>query len=163
MRFLAVIAVALGILSGCASSPKFDTTGVDKTLQPKAAATNPSSSTGRRVQWGGVIVATRNLREQTQLEVLGYPLDRAGEPDTGAIPQGRFLLLQQGYLEPVDYAAGRRVTAVGTIARVEQGRVGEADYQYPVVNATQMHLWPRETPYQQRDSNVHFGIGVILH
>ena len=163
MRCFAIAAVVLWFLSGCASSPKFDTTGVDKTLQPNTAASSPASSIGRRVQWGGVIVATRNLREQTQLEVLGYPLDRAGEPDTSGSPQGRFLLLQQGYLEPVDYAAGRRLTAVGTIARVEQGRVGEADYQYPVVNATQVHLWPRETPYQRRDSNVHFGIGVILH
>lgn len=150
-------------LSACASGPTFDTAGVDATLTPRAAAASSSASTGRRVQWGGVIVATRNLREQTQIEVLAYPLERDGEPDTRGAPLGRFLLLQQGYLEPVDYAAGRQVTAVGTIARIEKGRVGEADYLYPVVNASQLHLWPKQEPYQRRDPNVHFGIGVILH
>ena len=116
------------------------------------------------MQWGGVIVAIRNLPQRTQLEVLSYPLDRTGEPDQSATPQGRFLLIQPGYLEPVDYAAGRLITTVGAVDRIEHGQVGEADYTYPVVDAAQLHLWPKETPYYpQRDSNVHFGIGVIVH
>lgn len=162
MHIPTLITLSFLLLAGCASTPKFDTAGVDKSVTPRAA-TSGASSAGTRVQWGGVIVATRNLRDQTQLEVLGYPLDRAGEPDTRATPQGRFLLLQEGYLEPVDYAPGRSVTAVGSISRIEQGRVGEAEYQYPVLQAAQLHLWPKEVPYQRRDSNVHFGIGVILH
>lgn len=155
--------LAASLLGGCASAPKFDTSGVDSSVTPRTALAEASDAIGRRVQWGGVIVATRNLPQQTQLEVLGYPLDRSGEPDRSAAPQGRFLILQSGYLEPVDYAAGRAVTVVGTVARIEQGKVGEAEYRYPVVEASQLHLWPKETVYPRRDSNVHFGIGVILH
>ncbi len=164
MRKLAALTVCLLALAGCATTPRFDTAGVDKSLTPRSAVAIAPSSIGQRIQWGGVIVKTRNLRQQTQLEVLAYPLDSDGEPDQAAAPQGRFLLSQQGYLEPVDYAAGRLLTTVGTIARVEHGQVGEADYKYPVVEAAQVHLWPKQTPYPQRgDSNVHFGIGVILH
>lgn len=163
MRLFVLLALTLGLLAGCASTPKFDTTGVDRALTPRAVVDGAAYSPSRRVLWGGVIVATRNLRDQTQLEVLAYPLERDGEPDVAASPQGRFLLLRDGYLEPVDYAPGRQVTGVGTVAGVEKGKVGEADYLYPVMKAEQMYLWPKEQPYQQRNPNVHFGIGVILH
>lgn len=163
VRIPVLLLLFAGLLASCASTPKFDTTGVDRSVTPSSAVGGDRRAVGTRVQWGGVIVATRNLRQRTQLEVLAYPLDRAGEPDPSATPQGRFLLLEDGYLEPVDYAPGRTITAVGTITDVEQGQVGEAEYRYPVVDASQLHLWPKETPYRRRDSNVHFGIGVILH
>lgn len=162
MRSFLTVILLLGLLAGCAATPKFDTAGVDRELTPSAAAREQARSVGARVQWGGVIVATRNLRARTQLEVLAYPLERSGEPDTSAAPQGRFLLLEDGYLEPVDYAPGRAVTAVGRIGGIERGQVGEAEYRYPVVDAGQLHLWPKQTPYPQRNPNVHFGIGVIL-
>lgn len=158
------VLLLLGLLSACASTPKFDTTGVDASLTPAMAVSRDDTAVGRKVQWGGVIVATRNLRQRTQLEVLSYPLDRSGEPDTAGSPRGRFLLLQEGYLEPVDYAPGRNVTAVGSISEIELGKVGEAEYRYPVLHASQLHLWPKADPYQEPRprSNVHFGIGVIL-
>lgn len=160
-RVLMVVLFAL--LSACASTPKFDTTGVDRSLTPSGAVSGIDTAVGRRVQWGGVIVATRNLRDRTQLEVLSYPLERAGEPDTTAQPHGRFLLIRDGYLEPVDYAPGRTVTAVGAITEIELGTVGEAEYRYPVLNASQLHLWSKPTEYRNPRSNVQFGIGVILH
>lgn len=163
VRNLILLSVIVGLLSSCASAPKFDTAGVDRGLTPGAAADRGANVVGTRIQWGGVIVATRNLPQSTQLEVLAYPLERNGEPDTTGTPRGRFLLVEDGYLEPVDYAPGRAVTAVGTVTGVEQGRVGEADYRYPVVDAAQLHLWPKQAPYRRRDPNVHFGIGVILH
>jgi outer membrane lipoprotein len=114
----------------------------------------------RRVQWGGTIVGTTNLRDATQIEVLGYPLEESGRPDTARGALRRFLVLYNGYLESVDYAPGRLLTAVGSITKAREGKVGGSDYLYPVVAAEQIYLWPSERYYDYRQPVFHFGIGV---
>jgi len=105
----------------------------------------------------------RNLEQGTRLEVLSYPLDSRGRPEQDASPKGRFLLQREGYLEPVDYAPGRLITAVGAVTGVEEGKVGDAPYRYPLMQAEQLHLWPKPESYRRQTPQVHFGIGVILH
>jgi len=148
----------LFLLTACASGPSFNTLNVDPLLTPQKVTTNPQPATGRRVQWGGTIVSTANLKSSTQIEVLAYPLDSNGRPDTDGTAQGRFILERSGYLEPASYASGRQVTVVGTLAGTRNGRVGEADYVYPVVTATQLHLWPVERGFG--GNSTIFGIGV---
>jgi len=154
----------LGIaLAACATGPNLDTTGVDPTVTPARAATDINAARNQRVQWGGVIVQTRNLKDITQLEVLGYPVDSKGRPQRNQAPQHRFLALHSGYLETADYAPGRMVTVVGTVTGTEEGKVGEARYVYPAVNAEQIYLWPRESDYSGRsDPTFHIGVGVIF-
>lgn len=155
--------LALLLVTGCATGPTFDTTGVDRTLTPARAAADIDKVRDQRVLWGGVIVASRNLKDQTQLEVLGYPLNRSGKPDRDDPPQHRFLVVKPGYLETADYAEGRMVSAVGTVARTEDGKVGEARYVYPVLTATEIHLWPRESGYaRSNEPRINFGVGVIF-
>lgn len=151
------------LLAACASTPPFDTSGVDATLTPDRAVTNADASRGRRVAWGGVVINTRNLEDTTEIEVLGYPLESSGRPDTGAKPQHRFLIMRSGYLESADYRGGRLVSAVGVVTGIRHGLVGEAPYVYPVMRAEKLYLWPIDTG--RRGSNVHFGIGigVIVH
>lgn len=156
---LSIVALAL---SGCASAPKFDLTDVNRELTPARAAANIDAVRNQRVLWGGVIVASRNLKDATQLEVLGYPLGRDGKPKRDDAPQHRFLITQSGYLETADYAEGRLVSAVGTVTGTEEGKVGEARYVYPVLNAAQLHLWPRETYSRPSEPQIHFGVGVIF-
>ena len=151
------------LLAACASAPKFETAGVDTALTPRQAVTLGEAAVGRRVQWGGAVVAVDNLENRTRLEVLAYPLDSRGRAQRDGAPYGRFLLVRDGYLEPVDYAPGRLVTAVGTITGIEEGQVGAAPYRYPVLEAEQLHLWPQEQEYRRSNPQVHFGIGVILH
>lgn len=140
------------LLSACASSPAFNTTGVDRSLTPREAASRGQSATGKSVQWGGVILSTTNLKDSTQVETLAYPLDADARPQTDSTPLGRFIFEQSGYLEPASYAEGRQITVVGTLTGTRAGQVGESDYNYPVITARQLHLWP---PGQGRD-----GVGV---
>lgn len=155
---------AFTLLTACASAPPIDMAGADAALTPKQALANIDAARGRRVAWGGVIVNTRNLKETTEIEVLGYPLDKSGRPEIGDAAQARFLLEQAGYLEAADYGAGRLVSAVGTVTGTRQGLVGEAPYTYVVLQVDQLHLWPANEA-GRTDSNVHFGIGigVIIH
>jgi len=149
------------LLSACAGLPKtLDPTGVDRWLTPGRAIDDIEAARNTRVLWGGVIIQANNLKDHTQLEVLAYPLDARGRPNTDAEAGERFLLVRPGYLETADYAPGRVLSATGTILELREGRVGEARYRYPVMRAEQVHLWPK---YGRQKTQTHFGIGVIIH
>lgn len=149
------------LLSACAATPEFDTRGADLATTPQQAASASEAQTGSRHLWGGIIIASSNLKEATQLEILAYPLDNKQKPDGNKAPLGRFLAREAGYLETAIYAPGRAVTVLGTLREIQHGRIGEAEYSYPVLQIDQLHLWPR--PGEAGDTQIHFGIGVMLH
>ncbi|WP_028492189.1 Slp family lipoprotein [Thioalkalivibrio sp. ALE19] len=142
----ALLAALLALaLAGCAATP----------LEPRAVTAERLPQTDQ--MWGGVIAEVDHGPETTVLEVLAYPL-RGQEPRTGAASQGRFRVVVDGFLDPVDYRPGRRVTATGPVTAVETGRIGEAEYRFPVLEARQLHLWPAGTP--AAPGRVNFGIGI---
>ncbi|MCG6899489.1 MAG: Slp family lipoprotein [Gammaproteobacteria bacterium] len=130
------------LLNACASGPAFNTGGVDRSLTPREVASQPLPAMGRNVLWGGVIIRTRNLKDSTQIEMLAYPLDASERPQPSGTPLGRFILEQRGYLEPASYTEGRQLTVVGTVSGTRAAQIGESDYNYPVITARQLHLWP---------------------
>ena len=158
---LFILLAALLALTGCATTPAMDTRGVNYSLTPVLAASDMQAARGTWVQWGGMIVSSRNLAHATQLIILAYPLDSSGEPKPDAGPLGRFVALWSGYLETVDYAPGRWVTVVGTVSGTHAGSVGQASYLYPVVDANQLHLWPKRWE-RNTGSSVNFGVGVFI-
>jgi outer membrane lipoprotein len=157
---LLVVLPAL-LLNACASTPAptFDTIGVDPFLTPQSVAASPQAATGRSVQWGGTIIGITNLQERTRIEVLAYPLDRDAKPQGDSNPLGRFFLEQSGFLDPATYKQGRLVSVVGTITGTLSAKVGDANYDHPLVEARQTYLWPEDTGYGS-GSGVTFGIGV---
>ena len=126
---------------------------------PQTIVTESPTVSERSALWGGVILSTRNLENRTQIEVLAYPLNNSQMPERERDPQGRFILEYYGFLEPTAYAEGRLITSTGKVARTVKGKVGGADYTYPVLEATNIHLWERDSENSGL-SNVHFGIGV---
>lgn len=149
------------VLFGCATQPAFDTSLVNKTITPTLASTDFSNVNGAQILWGGVIIAANNLQDATQIEILGYPLHNDQSPNTNKGPIGRFLAINPGYVETIDYAQGRLITVAGQLSELKEGHIGEAIYNYPVVKVTKIHLWPKSnvvTPEPQ----FRFGIGVIL-
>lgn len=154
-RFFTLCA-GCALMLGCATSLDIGKATIDVTPQQ---ATHDTTVQGRVVAWGGVIVGTVNMADKTRLEVLAYPLDSHNRPQVDAKPVGRFLALYPGFLEPVNFAAGRQVTAVGTIGGTQPGTVGEARYLYPTLEASRVHLWP--TPeHEASQPQFHFGVGI---
>lgn len=147
-------------LVGCATTRPFNSEGVDMNLTPKRAAIDGETFKGKTVMWGGVIIATTNLKDSTQMEILAYPLDSYQRPMGEDQALGRFLAIKPGYLETTDYAQGRHITVKGTLGATRTGRVGESEYVYPVVNISQQHLWPQDGEYVE--PRVRFGIGVMI-
>ncbi len=153
--------VVTGLLLAACSGARLDSSGVDRALTPQDAQARSNAAIGRRVLWAGTIVHASNLKQSTQLEVLAYPPAYDQRPDTSAPALGRFLLEQPGYLETADYAAGRQISVVGRIAAPRNGRIGEREYTYPVLQAEQLHLW--EAAGAGGRTQFHFGIGAVFH
>lgn len=144
------------VLAACASGPLEAPDDPAEQVAPRAVSGDNLPS-GEQV-WGGVIAHVDNRAEATFIEVVSYPLSRQ-EPQTRQSTTGRFRLRVEGFADPVDYRAGRRITGVGTVTGVEDGRIGELDYVFPVLDAHSVHLWPeREPPHSS--SGVRFGIGI---
>jgi len=148
------------LMISCASSPKFDTTDVAKSLTPQQVIAEPANSMGKVILWGGTILGTRNLENSTQIEMLGYPLDSSYHPLQEKKPLGRFIISHSGYLEPTSYEQGKALTVLGTVSTSQSGKIGKSNYTYPVINAKQIHLWSAND--QRSNTSFHIGIGVRL-
>jgi len=148
------------LLAACASGPGISTDGVNETVTPSQASVETDVLRGDQVLWGGMIINSTNLKNSTRLEVLSYPLDSSQRPETSAQPTGRFLAMEKGYLETVDYGQGRLVTIKGALNETQDGAIGDADYTYPVIQADQIYLWAEESDAARRDSGINFGFGI---
>ena len=157
MRFLYFF-LPLLFLAACQSNPVAPTKGP---VPAQLSASADPLVKGQTFTWGGSVISIRNLQDHTLLEVMAYPLDTEGRPRTDLKSQGRFLAHYDGFLEPAEYPVGRLVTVTGPMLGYKDGKVGQADYRYPVLRADQIRSW------QQRSSSswnsrpaVSVGVGV---
>lgn len=152
-----LLSIVTLLLIGCATVSKLDVSRVNSLAMPNEVARQSDGAVGKTVQWGGEIIAASNRQDSTEVQVLAYPLYGDGSPNRELDATGRFLLVYRGYLEPLDYAAGRQMTAVGTVSELRADAVGQAGYRLPVIQAEQLYLWPK---HHRNTSNTLFGIGI---
>ena len=161
MKRLSLLLSSLALLGACANNPPvLDTDNANMEVTPLDAGKDLAAAGESPLVWGGVIVDAANLEKQTQLEILSYPLTKSLRPDTSRSPTGRFLIRHDGYLETIDYAPGRKLTAVGEVKHLQNQMVGEASYDFPVMQDRQIHLWSEQDELTQPRFN--FGFGVVL-
>jgi len=160
LRFLTLL-TALVLLAACASSPVTTETDQVVPLGP-AHVLEGHSRSGERVVWGGRIVEIRNRAEWTEISVVSYPLDRADRPRPQREPGVRFLVRHPGFLEPIQYAPGRFLTVLGTVAGIEHAQVDEHRLRHPVLQAERIHLWPADVSNWQSRTQFSIGLGVRL-
>lgn len=128
-------------------------------MPPAQVARTPEDYPDATVIWGGRVVSVSNFPDHSEIEILGYPLDGSQRPQPNDTGSGRFIAEVNGYVEPLDYPPGSLVTLQGHILGVRSGRVGDADYVFPLVRVQGIHRWTADELRAGR-SNVHFGIGV---
>jgi outer membrane lipoprotein len=148
--------VALALLAGCAT-PVFKN-APPTIATPLDAAREPERYERADVVWGGKILDVRNGEQETEIDIVAYPLDEAQRPDQNAPTLGRFVVALPGFVEPLDYPAGRFVTLQGRTAGTEIRRIDERDIVVPIVADATIHLWPANFPYER--PRVSFGVGV---
>ena len=114
---------------------------VDKEIRFEEVIQDPNAYQGKIILWAGVIIAAKNHKEGTLIEVLQKPVDMAGRPKDVDRSEGRFLALYDGYLDVAIYAQGREVTVAGEIMGKRVLPLDEIEYTYPVISVKEIHLW----------------------
>jgi outer membrane lipoprotein len=154
-RFASIIAMAS--MMGCVA-PTFDPAGAQTTLAPWEVAGKPLDNVD--VIWGGVIIQVHHFDNDSEVEVLAFPLDRGQRPIPRAPSQGRFRIRIPGYVEAVDFPEGLFLSARGRLIGTRDGSVGKTHYVYPIITDAQIRRWPSGYQFDQTRWSV--GIGVIL-
>ena len=113
---------------------------------------NPDVYKGRLHVLGGLIAETRFTEKGSQLEVLSVPVDSSGYLMENERSNGRFLAVypkDKGLLDPIVYKKGREVTLAGEFREIRKGRIDEMEYDYPVFEIRQIHLFEEQQYYNR--------------
>lgn len=143
----AIAALIVGLLAvalaGCAKPVISDDLmkRVTADLTMDQVRKDPAAAKGNLVLWGGRIVRTVLADRGTLVEVAQFPLDDDQRPDGEGSSQGRFIVAMDGYLEPLQYYAGRDVTVVGEVAAVEDLPHGGVKLTYVVLRGKEIYAW----------------------
>ncbi len=136
------VVLSMIFIGACSSTPEGLRVSDDVILTEFAnTRAFPAENVGRTARWGGVIASVQNNANNTMIEVVNFELNSSLRPRQRNETQGRFRLYFQGLLDPVIYKQGKSISALGTIDKSEQGKIGEHEYLYPVLKATNVHLW----------------------
>ena len=142
-----MLLVAMGWLSSCASYnvvPKELQSQLDGTVEFTQLHAAPDHYRGRIVVFGGEVLSTKRLKDETRIEVLQLPLDRYQAPDHDRTSsQGRFLAFEKEFLDPATLPPGTRVTVVGEITGAVTQPLDETNYTFPTIEIKKLTVWPK--------------------
>lgn len=136
---MTVLGLMLLGLSACTTVPE-QLKGNFSNITPE---TTRNSDLQTRVRWGGVILETRPEDDHTCFEILSKRLTSSMRPSTEDQTEGRFVACRPGFYDPEVFEKGREVTTTGEIIHIDVRKVGEFDYQFPVVDIDFISLWPK--------------------
>ncbi len=151
MRSIALL--LLVVMFGCSSLPTLPQ--ADRSRSPHQVSREGLGNSEQKRQWGGILIGIR----ADELEILAYPLDTDGRPRTEEKSAGRFLARITDQVEPGDLSIGQHITATGPILSIQSGRVGQADYLFPVMACEDLAVWPEPGRARTRP-RIHFGFGA---
>lgn len=147
MKRVCLSLIALLVLSSCAHVISQDLRSQALDVPFEAVRANVLRYNGSIFIWGGFIVETKTQDGDTWVEVVQNPIDRQGNVINTDVSGGRFLARYKGYLDPLIYEAGRKVTVAGVLQGSRKKSLDGADYLYPVLEVLEIYLWQEEKPY----------------
>jgi outer membrane lipoprotein len=117
----------------------------------------PDAYVSEVVMLGGKILEIKVSSTSSELTVLQLALGRSGRPANLDQSEDRFLVRSEQFLDPATYQKGMLLTVVGILKGRRIRAIGSLDYVYPIVEAIEIKLWPKEI---QTQPALHFGFGV---
>jgi outer membrane lipoprotein len=133
---------------------------VDPTLSFTDITQAPTSHLGKVILLGGEVLHAKRVPEGTVLEILQLPLSQGKPVGERSASQGRFLAVQQSFLDPATLTDATRVTLVGQVAGVKTQQLDETAHTYPFLQIKDLKVWPPETdPYGPR-TGPRFGVSI---
>ncbi|MGK3142008.1 Slp family lipoprotein [Pantoea sp. C2G6] len=129
------------VLTGCVSIPE---TLQGSSPQPQQdllrVMSDPAIYVGQESRFGGKVVNVINLNGKTRLEIAAQPLDESARPRLGAASVGRIYADIHGFVDPID-VKNQYVTVLGTLKGTEEGKIGEANYKFLVIDVRGYQRW----------------------
>jgi outer membrane lipoprotein len=144
---LAPALLLTALLGGCASQVPQLIREAPPAKLSVSQATAGQAQTGTRIRWGGTIASVDNQQNATALEIVERPLNGDGRPKQTDQTGGRFIARVHGFLDPEVYKTGREVTVAGALAGRTERTIGQHPYTFPLVDVTQVYLWPERREY----------------
>lgn len=155
--------VVFGLIAACSSQrviPEALEPLVDRAVVFREVVAAPDLYQGKIVVFGGEVLKAKRLKEGTQIELLQLPLDRGERPILDRQQsQGRFLAIQQEFLDPATIVEGTKMTIVGELSKSKVEHLDDVEYRYPVLIVKHLHLWPARSEEYGRP-RPRFSIGV---
>jgi outer membrane lipoprotein len=150
--FVTSAALGLWLCAGCAGSqlvPADMESRISRDISFPALKADPEGFRGRWVVLGGKVLSAKRLKDETQIEVLELPLDKTDRPiATLRESRGRFLAVQQEFLDPATVSPGTFVSFVGEVLGKRTMPLDDMSYDYPVLQIKTLRLWPESTRYE---------------
>jgi len=133
---------------------------IDPTLSFNDITQAPTSHAGKVIALGGGVLHAKRVQEGTVLEILQLPLSQGKPVGERSASLGRFLAVQQSFLDPATLIEGTRVTLVGQVSGVKTQQFDESAHTYPFLEIKDLKVWPPETdPYGPR-TGPRFGVSI---
>jgi outer membrane lipoprotein len=159
MRISAAVLIMMFFLAGCAHVVGKESLALaDRNLSFRMLNEHTETYEGKYVLLGGIIAGVRNTASGGEIEIVQYELDSRGRPEVSESSGGRFLAQSDGFLDPLVYLTGLRVTLVGRVTGKKVVPLNSVDYAYPVVSIREIRLLKPDlySPYPM----FHFGVGI---
>lgn len=110
---------------------------------------NPLEHKGKILVIGGQVLSAVRLEHSTRIEILQLPLNPDMKPvESLQESQGRFLALQEEFLDPATLPMGTRVTVVGEVSGMMTLPLDETTYNFPTLVITRLTVWPATSTYR---------------
>jgi outer membrane lipoprotein len=146
-QYWGLILSTLLITSGCAlmdDGLESDSSGAPRITYAQLKA-SPEIHKGQAVTLGGKVLSAKRLKEGTRIEILQLPLTSSLKPTFDlSTSHGRFVAMKKEFLDPATLPAGTFVTITGAVDGSVTLPLDETDYTYPVVNMTNVRVWPKD-------------------
>ncbi|MDD4933511.1 MAG: Slp family lipoprotein [Methylacidiphilaceae bacterium] len=158
-RLIPLLLLAL-LLAACSPFPSELKKQVQGQPSFAALRSKPSVYRHRPVMLGGTILYAKQRNRGTYLEVLEEELNAYDRPIPSDKTGGRFLVGTSSLLDLNVYGRGREITIIGQVVGAQPGRIGERPYTYPLIAATDIHLWREHVEDDHwKDPRVEWGWG----
>ncbi|MFG1172357.1 Slp family lipoprotein [Erwiniaceae bacterium CAU 1747] len=128
-------------LSGCMTVPD-SVKGTSATPQQDLVRVlnAPQLYVGQESRFGGKVIGVSNKSNMTRLEIAAMSLDDSARPILGSATMGRVYADVNGFVDPINFN-NQMVTVVGPITGIEKGKIGDANYNFVVVQVTGYQRW----------------------
>lgn len=118
----------------------------------------PATYIGRTVMVGGSVIRAKRTEAGTELEVLQLPTEKEGGVTEERLrSEGRFLAIQEQFLDPASLPEGTPITVIGTVKGETRRPLDESEYTYPILDVKHIIDWNSIATQRRRDRSPYYG------